>query len=300
MRSVSVFLRSLTAPTLLSAAFALPLFSPIAPFSPFSASPGVSSLAFADDVPEGTATLVEFVAFDGTSQRYFERLPENFDPNRPTTLLISLHGHGSDGAQTFLGRYAEFEALLDVAAERGAIVVSPDYRARTSWMGPAAEEDVAQIIAEQRDKRNVDRVVVSGASMGGSSALTFAIRRPDLVDGVVSINGTANHLAYENFQDAISESFGGSKKEIPIEYKNRSAEYFPERLIDKPTAFTLGGRDAIVPPDAAKRLAETLEKLGAPVLLVYRPEGEHSTTYDDVRAAAEFVFDALANSNGAR
>lgn len=291
MRSVSAFLRSLAAPTLLSAALA---FSPFPAFFPFSAFPeaGTPSV-FADEVPEGAATRVEFVAFDGTTQRYFERLPENFDLKRPTTLLIALHGHGSDGAQIFAGKYAEFNALLDVARERGAVVVSPDYRDRTSWMGPAAEKDVAQIVAEQRDKRNITRVVISGASMGGSSSLTFAVRRPDLIDGVVSINGTANHLEYEKFQDAISASFGGSKTAVPLEYKNRSAEYFPERLIEKPTAFTLGGRDEIVPPDSAKRLAETLEKIGAPVLLLYRPEGGHSTTYDDVRAAAEFVFDAL-------
>lgn len=211
--------------------------------------------------------------------------------------MIALHGHGSDGAQIFLGQYAEFNALLDVAAERGAIVVSPDYRDRTSWMGQAAENDVAQIIAEQRDKRNISRVVISGASMGGSSALTFAVRRPDLIDGVVSINGTANHLEYEKFQDAISASFGGSKTEVPLEYKNRSAEYFPERLIEKPSAFTLGGRDEIVPPNSAKRLAETLQKIGGDVLLLYRPEGGHSTTYDDVRAAAEFVFNALEKAN---
>ncbi|MBR4976949.1 MAG: alpha/beta hydrolase fold domain-containing protein, partial [Thermoguttaceae bacterium] len=217
MRSVLAPLRSLAAPSLLSAALAFPLFPP------FSAFPDVSPPAvFADEVPEGAATRVEFAAFDGTTQRYFERLPENFDPRRPTTLLIALHGHGSDGAQIFLGKYAEFNALLDVAAERGAIVVSPDYRDRTSWMGPAAENDVAQIVAEQKDKRNINRVVVSGASMGGSSALTFAVRRPDLIDGVISINGTANHLEYEKFQDAISASFGGSKTEIPLEYKNRS------------------------------------------------------------------------------
>ncbi|MBR2003397.1 MAG: alpha/beta fold hydrolase, partial [Thermoguttaceae bacterium] len=230
MRSVSAFLRSLAAPTLLSTALALPLFSPFSLFSAFESA--ATPVVFADEVPEGAATRVEFVAFDGTTQRYFERLPENLNPNRPTTLLIALHGHGSDGAQIFAGKYAEFNALLDVAAERGAIVVSPDYRDRTSWMGPAAEKDVAQIVAEQRDKRNVARVVISGASMGGSSALTFAVRRPDLIDGVVSINGTANHLEYEKFQDAISASFGGSKTEVPLEYKNRSAEYFPERLID--------------------------------------------------------------------
>ena len=157
MRSVSAFLRSLAAPTLLSTALAFPLFSAFFPFSAFPVAE--TPPLFADEVPDGAATRVEFVAFDGTAQRYFERLPENFDPNRPATLLIALHGHGSDGAQIFAGKYAEFNALLDVAAERGAIVVSPDYRDRTSWMGPSAEKDVAQIITEQRDKRDVSGII---------------------------------------------------------------------------------------------------------------------------------------------
>ena len=40
----------------------------------------------------------------------------------------------------------------------------------------------------------------------------------------------SSRLDFDNFQDAIAESFGGRKSEIPLEYKNRSAEYWPERL----------------------------------------------------------------------
>ena len=44
-----------------------------------------------------------------------------------------------------------------------------------------------------------------------------------------TVNGTANHLEYHNFQDAVSEGFGGTKQAIPEEYKRRSAEHWPER-----------------------------------------------------------------------
>jgi hypothetical protein len=100
---------------------------------------------------------------------------------------------------------------------------------------------------------------------------------PDLVAGVVSMNGTANHLEYENFQDAIGESFGGPKARIPEEYKKRSAEYWPERL-RMPIAITAGGRDTLVPPDSVIRLAGVLKKLQPNVLLIARPDGGHSTT----------------------
>lgn len=74
MRSVSAFLRSLAAPTILSTVLALPLFPPFSPFSAFESA--ATPTVFADEVPEDAATRVEFVAFDGTTQRYFERLPK--------------------------------------------------------------------------------------------------------------------------------------------------------------------------------------------------------------------------------
>ena len=48
------------------------------------------------------------------------------------------------------------------------LLVSPDYRATTSWMGPKAEADLVQIIASLKKRFVVEHVVVSGGSMGGT------------------------------------------------------------------------------------------------------------------------------------
>lgn len=243
--------------------------------------------------PSVNATLCKFIAFDKTEQCYFEHVPQGFDKQKTTTLILALHGHGSDLGQIFNGVYAEFNAILDVASTSNAIVVSPQYRGTTSWMGPAAEKDVIQIIIEQKERRQIDRIIITGASMGGSSSLTFTALHPELVDAVVAMNGTANHLEYEHFQDAIAESFGGTKSEIPLEYKNRSAEYFPENFLGKPTAITLGSLDNIVEPDSARRLASIIEKIGGDVLLIERKGEGHRTGYADAKAALEYVFKKL-------
>jgi hypothetical protein len=47
----------------------------------------------------------------------------------------------------------ETRAVLDVAARHGLILVTPDYRATKSWMGPKAEADLTQIIEELKGKR---------------------------------------------------------------------------------------------------------------------------------------------------
>jgi dipeptidyl aminopeptidase/acylaminoacyl peptidase len=229
---------------------------------------------------------------DGSTQHYAILYPPGFQADKPTDLLIALHGHGSDRWQFIKDAGDEGRAAREAAASRKMLFVSPDYRDRTSWMGPNAEADMLQMLDELKKRFKVTHVIISGASMGGSSSLTFAVLHPKLVDGVVSMNGTANHLEYENFQDAISESFGGPKSKIPLEYKKRSAEYWPERLT-MPLAITTSGKDAIVPSASVTRLASVVKKLQPSVLFLYRENESHRTSYDDARTAYNFVLDRV-------
>ena len=193
-----------------------------------------SALLYVAAIAPAAEPRVEDVAFtakcDGTTQNYVLVYPEGFKPDEPHPLLIALHGHGSDRWQFVKGAFDEARAARDAAAAHNMLFVSPDYRKSTSWMGPKAEADLLQIIDELKARFRVGKVIVCGGSMGGSSTLTFAAMHPERTDGAVSMNGTANHLEYNNFQDAIAESFGGPKAKIPGEYKKRSAEYWPERL----------------------------------------------------------------------
>jgi len=130
--------------------------------------------------------------------------------------------------------------------------------------------------------------------MGGTGALTFAALHPDLVDGVVSMNGTANLVEYKQFQAALAASFGGTQLEKPDEYRKRSAEFHSARLT-MPVAMTTGGRDELVPPDSVLRLADVLAKQQRPVKLIHRPDGGHVTNYADATSAFEFVMSRLAD-----
>ncbi len=73
---------------------------------------------------------------DGTEQRYVLVLPSGFQAGERHDVLIALHGHGSDRWQFVKDARDECRAARDVAAKHGLLFVSPDYRARTSWMGP--------------------------------------------------------------------------------------------------------------------------------------------------------------------
>jgi dipeptidyl aminopeptidase/acylaminoacyl peptidase len=246
--------------------------------------------AWADRPAElGPAEDIAFTArVDGSTQRYVQMLPVGFDARRPCDVLVALHGHGSDRWQFVRNSRDECRAVRDVAAANGMIYVSPDYRAKTSWMGPAAEADLVQILAELKTKYAVRRVIICGGSMGGTSALTFAALHPELVQGVAALNGHANHVEYTGFQDAIRQSFGGSKQEKSDEYRRRSAELAADRLT-MPVALTVSDNDRAVPPASTLRLAAKLKALDRTVLLIRRPAAGHATNYADSRAAIEFV-----------
>lgn len=253
---------------------------------------GLVSLLFSNLCPAALSspTDVAFTATsDGTKQCYVLILPAGFNTEQSHDLLIALHGHGSDRWQFARDSRDECRAARDVAAEHGMIYVSPDYRAKTSWMGPKAETDLVQIIEMLKQEYRVSRVFLCGGSMGGTASLTFTALHPELVDGVAAMNGTANLIEHAGFPEAIAASYGGSKAVIPDEYKKRSAEFWPE-LFTMPVGITTGGKDDIVPPQSVVRLANALKARGGNVLMINREETGHVTNYDDARAVIEFVI----------
>ncbi len=232
---------------------------------------------------------VAFVAnCDGTQQKYVLVYPPTSVEHRPVAVLIALHGHGADRWQFVRDTRDECRAVRDVATADSMLLVSPDYRAKTSWMGPKAESDMVQIIATLKQQFDIDRIILAGGSMGGTGALTFAALHPDLIDGVVALNGTADLVHYKNFADAIAKSFGGSRAEVPDQYHRRSALFFAGKFT-MPLAVTTGGRDATVPAASVLRLVEAVRKRNRHVLSIHRPQGGHSSNYEDTRKALEFV-----------
>ena len=233
---------------------------------------------------------VAFTAtYDGSTQRYVVILPDGFNPAQSNDVLVCLHGHGSDRWQYVNVVRGETSSARDVARQNGMIFVSPDYRATTSWMGPAAEADMLQIIGDLKAQYKVKRMILSGGSMGASSSLTFTALHPELVDGVVALNGLADHVTYTNFQSYIAASFGGTKEDVPDEYYTRSAIYFPARFT-MPLAVTAGGQDTVIPPTSVTNLVSAVQPYNPHVLLDFQASRGHETDYTASLAAYRFVI----------
>ena len=173
-------------------------------------------------------------------------------------------------------------------------------------MGAAAEADTVQLIGLLKNRYKVRKVYLAGGSMGGASVLTFAVLHSELVNGVSVQNGIANLLEYNvdihyvvSVQTAIKDAFGGRSNETPEQYKkrnpeayrNRSAEFHPEKFT-MPLAITVGDKDRLAPPQSVLRLAKAVKQHNPNVLVIERPSGGHETNCADTERALEFVIEA--------
>ncbi len=228
---------------------------------------------------------VQDVAFtakvDGTTQRYVILRPAGFRDDEPCDVLIALHGHGSDRWQFVRDERPECRAARDTAAKHGMLYVSPDYRAKTSWMGPKAEADLVQIIGEIKSRFHVRHVYLCGGSMGGASSLTFTALHPELIDGVAAMNGTGNTSNTSAFR-SYHASFGGSKARSRGD-KKRAPSIGPS------VTMPVGLRPAARTSRCRRRACcggEVFAELGRPVRLIYRgtaAQHDHTTTPRDPR-----------------
>jgi pimeloyl-ACP methyl ester carboxylesterase len=99
--------------------------------------------------------------------------------------VVVLHGHGSHGDQllTWKSTRAFWEKFLQ---EEKVNVFSPNLR-DNAWMCPNAVDDLTMLLTENKARYHWKRIILASGSMGASGSLVFAMRHPELVDGVVKL-----------------------------------------------------------------------------------------------------------------
>ena len=136
------------------------------------------------------------------ADRPFElHVPTGYDPARPGSLLVALHGYTSNGSEVF-----SFFGLAEASDSRDVLVALPqgteNPRGDRFWNASKAccdfyrsqVDDVAylaDVIATVQQQYAVDpaRVYVVGHSNGGFMALRLACDRADVVAAVASLAG---------------------------------------------------------------------------------------------------------------
>ena len=222
---------------------------------------------------------------DGSLWPYLVQ-PTNGDAE---AICINLYGHYSDHRQgmdvtLFDGFY--LHQRVECLA-RNWLYVCPWYDGN-SWMGPIAESGIVDLIALLKEPRPGLPVYLVGGSMGGSSALVFGVRRPDLVDGIVvrcPAGDIESYHAYaaasddptlQNIADAIRIHYTADGHALGEELRARSALRNVERLT-MPVHICHGASDEVIPVEATRALVARLRKLGRPVEYIEIPGGGHDS-----------------------
>ncbi len=227
---------------------------------------------------------VRFVSeFDNTTQTFLKVDHRTMKAEKAAPLVvIYLHGAASHQDQGMTsGIYnGAFDRWNRELADRQAIYICPEYRGG-SWMGPAAEADLTEIIRLVGEIYDVGELILTGGSMGGTSALIFASRHPASVDGVIALCPATDPAAMFNaFPEQFLASYGGSPHEVPERYRERQSRNRASALARIPIAIVHGSDDAVIPIEHSKVLVERLRKENARVLYIEMPGGDHDAPLD--------------------
>ncbi|MFJ4715847.1 alpha/beta hydrolase family esterase [Streptomyces sp. NPDC088785] len=138
------------------------------------------------------ASTARSLTVDGARRDYLVHLPASYDPDRPTPLVLSFHGHG---------RTSGYQERLTGMNALDAVVVYPQgvtgTDGRSAWEGAPYSADVDDIAftkaligrAEKELCVNTRRVFVSGKSNGGGFAAVVACRLADRVAAAAVVSG---------------------------------------------------------------------------------------------------------------
>jgi len=194
---------------------------------------------------------------DGLKDYYFLH-----DAGAGTICLVWLHGHGSHGDQPFT-RKDVAELLLPMISKYNLSIISPNLR-DNAWMSPAAVTDLHDVLAECQSKCRFAKYLFICGSMGGTGALIFAAKYPELAGGL-AIKGAATDIwRYREYCRT-----GTAHQILPELFRAIDQHYAPEDYeapLFGPNLVIFSNEDLVTPAkvmhEASKKYANLSIKLG--------------------------------------
>jgi pimeloyl-ACP methyl ester carboxylesterase len=181
-----------------------------------------------------------------------------------------------------------------------------DFRARTEfWAGPYDLDDLVGDTLAVADGLGMDAPVLAGMSMGGFTALRYALQHPDRLSGLVLIDAGA-----EPYDEADREQYGGMVADLP------DADRISRGLAEASAHFLFGETTTAETPELVERwvsrwetyvpegvyhevhswldrpgVADRLDEIDVPTLVVHGEE-DRSLPIDGAERMADTIPDA--------
>jgi len=182
--------------------------------------------------------------------KYLLYVPKSYN-GKPYPLLIFLHGAGERGDDLELVKIHGPPKLIEEGVELSFIVASPQV-ALGEWWSPSTVVWLLEDIKGRLDV-DMDRVYLTGLSMGGYGTWETAIKYPNLFAAIAPICG-------------------------------RGDPSMAERIKHIPVWIFHGAKDTVVPEHYSAEMYAALEPYGRASYTVY-PEAEHDSwteTYENM------------------
>lgn len=236
--------------------------------------------------PEGESVIRKVYRshVDGSEDAFGMLAPLAPPPARDLTLVVYMHGMGSNFLEPFVSPADQTIANAIATRDPSVVFMSVNYRGKASWGNEAAISDINQNIRQVMEEYPIDKIILVGTSMGGCTVLNYATKAGTDIKaklrGIVSVESAGdlvllykgtNHPAV---QGAMIEAFGGTPEQKPDAYLDSS---FLHNIANLPKAVNVAvisaKQDQIVPPRLQRDIVEALNKQGVHVKLIEVDEG---------------------------
>lgn len=195
-------------------------------------------------------------------------VPHNYRPDKPTGMLIYLHGGGGETHPQYVlqsvfppptaPRAMDRYGVADLCRESGLITVAPStpgHQAENKFSFPESETHINAVIEEYSTRYAIDpnRVYIMGLSMGGIGAFHHALRQPDRYAVVAPFAGTwtgaywpilrgTNFFVSGGGMDGFDRR--GTRGGTPVEYERLACQCLAGHGIPFLDAEAPGGHEA--------------------------------------------------------
>jgi len=177
---------------------------------------------------------------------YYVHLPAGYDADlqKKWPLILFLHGSGERGYDINKVKDNGLPKNVDTEPDFPFIVIAPQCSPDEWWSPPELNGLLDRM--EQKYRVDLDRVYLTGLSMGGYGSWALATESPERFAAVVPICG------------------GGDPDDAA-------------RIKDLPIWVFHGGKDPTVPIQQSQKMVDALKKLGSSVKFTIFPEAKHDS-----------------------
>lgn len=167
----------------------------------------------ADDAAQVPKQLVASIKVE---LGYLLYLPEDYDTKESWPLVLFLHGSGERGNDLELVKKHGPPRLISEGRDFPFIVVSPQCPKEISWEPLHLTALLDEVV--KTNKVDVDRVYVTGLSMGGFGTWELAAASPQRFAAIAPICGGGETYWTRRFTHLPTWAFHGAKdKGVPVE-----------------------------------------------------------------------------------